>query len=145
MISKQPDYIISELGYPQWQQLWDNEVYKMCLPPAPPCSSSSSSSVTNPPYCSHSSSKAKRLLPWRETLDDCYKRLQQREQRVGQERSSNSLDVVAQQKWQKNHWNEQQRANSNNNSSSKRNQKCRNTTTDQTTTTTWDSSDLNSF
>ncbi|XP_062142510.1 uncharacterized protein LOC133850419 [Drosophila sulfurigaster albostrigata] len=118
MLTKQPDYTISELGYPQWN---DDKLHRKCRPPPPTSYSHSFSS-------SHTSSP-NRLLPLRETLDDYYKRLLLSEQRSRVENCDRDLDdVVAQQKRHKNQWNvQQQRSNNHNNRNSnhRRNQNCR--------------------
>ncbi|KAM8715125.1 hypothetical protein ACLKA7_002206 [Drosophila subpalustris] len=162
MLTKQPDYTISELGYPQWQQQLceeeEDRLHKKCRPPPPSSSYGHSSSRCFSSNSSHSpsfSSSLNRLLPLRETLDDYYKRLLLSEQRARVENCNASRgrdldDVVAQQKRHKNQWNvQQQRANNNH----RRNQNCRNkaqaTTTTTTTKTTMKATlvtcDLNSF
>ncbi|XP_034472336.1 uncharacterized protein LOC117780063 isoform X2 [Drosophila innubila] len=164
MLTKQPDYTISELGYPQWQQqLCEDRLYKKCRPPPPRTSyghSSSHCSSSNSSPSSTSSSNLNRLLPLRETLDDYYKRLLLSEHRARVEncnasRCRDSDDFVAQQKRHKNQWNvQQQRANNNH----RRNQNSRDkaqaiteatTTTPTTTTATMKATlvtcDLNSF
>ncbi|XP_017075531.1 uncharacterized protein LOC108110811 [Drosophila eugracilis] len=121
MLTRQPDYTISELGHPihQWPDSTLCESLKKLdyrkLPSSPPS-----------PH---------RLLPLRETLDDCFKRLTMRT------RVDIEDDPIYQQKQRKNQWNEQQR---------KRNQKSRDNgesrgTTTTTTTTIAANCDLNNF
>ncbi|EDV58392.1 uncharacterized protein LOC6542211 isoform X2 [Drosophila erecta] len=118
MLTRQPDYTISELGHPihQWSDSTTCESLKKLdyrkMPSSPPS-----------PH---------RLLPLRETLDDCFKRLAMRSRDFDE-------DPVYQQKLRKNQWNEQQR---------KRNQKCRDRAESgatMTTTTIAATCDLNNF
>ncbi|XP_016943979.3 uncharacterized protein [Drosophila suzukii] len=122
MLTRQPDYTISELGHPvhQWPDSTMCESLKKLdyrkLPSSPP--------------------SPRRLLPLRETLDDCFKRLTTRS------REDLEDDPIYQQKQRKNQWNEQQRKRSN--------QKCRDkgesrATTTKTTTTIATTCDLNNF
>ncbi|XP_039479965.1 uncharacterized protein LOC120444406 isoform X1 [Drosophila santomea] len=121
MLTRQPDYTISELGHPihQWSDSTTCESLKKLdyrkMPSSPPS-----------PH---------RLLPLRETLDDCFKRLTMRSREDFEE------DPVYQQKLRKNQWNEQQRKRSN--------QKCRDKdesrATTTTTTTIAATCDLNNF
>lgn len=89
MLTRQPDYTISELGHPihQWSDSTACESLKKLdytkMPSSPPS-----------PH---------RLLPLRETLDDCFKRLTMRSREDFEE------DPVYQQKLRKNQCNEQQR------------------------------------
>ncbi|XP_017013700.2 uncharacterized protein [Drosophila takahashii] len=116
MLTRQPDYTISELGHPihQWPDSSMCESLKKLdyrkMPSSPPS-----------PH---------RLLPLRETLDDCFKRLTMRSREDFEE------DPVCQQKQRKNQWNEQQRKRSN--------QKCRDKG-ESTTTTIATTCDLNNF
>ncbi|XP_017105632.2 uncharacterized protein [Drosophila bipectinata] len=122
MLTRQPDYTISELGHPVHQ--W---------PDATTCESlrqvDSKKMPASPPASPH------RLLPLRETLDDCFKRLlmRSREEDLAE-------DPVYQQKHLKNQWNEMQR---------RRNKKCRDNgesrATRPTTTITLATCDLNNF
>ncbi|XP_030376875.1 myb-like protein F [Scaptodrosophila lebanonensis] len=147
MITKTPDYIISELGIciTQWQP---------CEEISSPCHQYRNCRSTN---------SSTRLLPLRETLNDYYKS-QLEEQRALKSRGCRGKskdDVVAQQKQLKNQWNEQQkkqqqqpqRSGSNNNNyrlinTNKCNQVCwgnSNNNSAAATTTTLVTCDLNSF
>lgn len=107
MLTKPPDYTISELGCPQLQQhLCSDSCCKKLRVQAP--SFRRSPSVTPSP-------SPTRLLPLRETLADYNKRLlsEQAEScgtsRQRQQQQQRELDdKLAQQKKQKNLWNEQQ-------------------------------------
>ncbi|XP_017025992.1 uncharacterized protein [Drosophila kikkawai] len=117
MLTRQPDYTISELGYPVVPTTCESlkKLEHRTLPNSPPS-----------PH---------RLLPLRETLDDCFKRLMMRS------RDDLEEDTAYQQKLRKNQWNEQQQ---------RRNQKCRDkgesrATTTTTTSTIASTCDLNNF
>lgn len=110
MLTKQPDYTISELGYPL---ICNDKPHKKCRPPIVPAPSAYNMS-TSSSSSSTSSLSSNRLLPLRETLDDYYKRILQSEL----ENRIASTDVVAHKKSQKNRWNfqqqQQQQSNTNN-------------------------------
>ncbi|XP_030555092.1 uncharacterized protein LOC115758539 [Drosophila novamexicana] len=135
MLTKQPDYTISELGYPQ---LYAHSFYKKCRPQEP-CFRSS---------CTHSPSHSpspNRLLPLRETLDDYNKRLLgEQAENCETSRGRDLDDRLAQQKRQKNLWNEQQKQQQ---QRDRRNQKCRDKAQAKrpTTKATLVTCDLNSF
>ncbi|XP_052851803.1 uncharacterized protein LOC128261906 [Drosophila gunungcola] len=119
MLTRQPDYTISELGHPihQWPDSTLCESLKKL----------DNRKVPSSPPSPH------RLLPLRETLDDYLKRLTLRSREDFEE------DPIYQQKQRKNQWNEQQR---------KRNQKSRDKDESRataTTTTIATTSDLNNF
>lgn len=97
MLTKQPDYTISELGYPLLNSP-DDKLHRKWRESTPNAPSACASSIPG------SSSSSHRLLPLRETLDDYYKRLLQTELEKRE-----STDVVAQQKIHKNQWNLQQK------------------------------------
>lgn len=97
MLTKQPDYTISELGYPLLCS--DDKLHKKWRASIPTAPNACSSSIPN----SSSSSSPHRLLPLRETLDDYYRRLLQTELE-----NRETTDVVAQKKCHKNQWNLQQ-------------------------------------
>ncbi|XP_001996358.2 uncharacterized protein LOC6570124 isoform X2 [Drosophila grimshawi] len=150
MLTKQPDYTISELGYPQLHQLCDDGFHKKCRPQqAPSCSDRPRHSHSHWLRHSHShNSSPSRLLPLRETLDDYNRRLLSEQNAkvancVASQRRE-SVDVLAQQKRRKNLRNEQQqqRDKHNNNISRDNNQKCRDKAQGTTTMVTCD---LNSF
>lgn len=101
MLTKQPDYTISELGYPQL--CFDSCYKKPRL--QEPCFRHSPSLCLTP--------GRSRLLPLRETLDDYNKRLLSEqaascETSRQQQQHRETNDKLAQQKSQKNLWNEQQ-------------------------------------
>ncbi|XP_068140815.1 uncharacterized protein [Drosophila tropicalis] len=133
MYTIEPDYIISDVGYPQYRSgdhpaadvaMFEQKVYSKCWTTSAYFSSYRSSSSCGSPS---------RLLPLRETLSDYNKRLWQREQmeksnnrrrRCGEYNindnyvdDNNEHDALVQQKLQKNRCNEQTRI--------KSNQKCR--------------------
>ncbi|EDV33043.1 uncharacterized protein Dana_GF21890, isoform A [Drosophila ananassae] len=122
MLTRQPDYTISELGHPvhQWPDATTCESLRKADPRKLPAS---------PPPSPH------RLLPLRETLDDCFKRLLMRSREEAE-----AEDPVYQQKHMKNQWNEVQR---------RRNKKCRDNGESRakraTATITPGTCDLNSF
>ncbi|XP_017153517.1 uncharacterized protein LOC108163006 isoform X2 [Drosophila miranda] len=83
MLNRQPDYNISDLGYP-----W-------------PCDSHMKMRRKLPKACGMPPASPSRLLPVRETLNDYFQRL------IRQEEDQD--DLQARQKHHKNQWNEQQR------------------------------------
>ncbi|XP_017859771.1 PREDICTED: mitochondrial distribution and morphology protein 34 [Drosophila arizonae] len=104
MLTKQPDYTISELGYPLLQeQLCPDKCDKKPRLPEPCFRHSPSLTPGRSPS---------RLLPLRETLDDYNKRLLSEQaascETSRQQQHWEANDKLAQQKRQKNLWNEQQ-------------------------------------